>query len=84
MQLDDDRLNDRGERDGVIHARLRITDADLEGVEKRVEPDVPPNLFRVIDAVRAHEQLAVILVFGEAFERIRDAIWVEIAYSRQL
>src|SRR4051794_38983452 len=38
-----------------------------------MEPNVPPDLLRVIDAVRADEQLAVILVLGEPFERVGNA-----------
>src|SRR3712207_8948734 len=40
----------------VIDARLRIAHPNLQRVEERVEADVPPNLLRVVDALRANEE----------------------------
>ena len=73
VQPHDDGLDDRRHRDRVVDARLRIADSHFERVEERMEPDVPPDLLRVIDAVGADEELQVILVFGEAFEGIGNA-----------
>ena len=72
-QLGNDRLDQRGDGKRVIHARLRIAHADFECVEERVQANVPPDFLRVIDAPGFDEQLAVILVLGERFERIRNA-----------
>ena len=62
MQLENDRLHQRRERDRVVHAGLGIANSELERVEERMEPDVPPDLLGVIDAVSANKQLKVILV----------------------
>src|SRR4029078_7971220 len=50
VQLEHDCLHQCSQRDGVIYARLRIADAEFNGVEKRMQPDVPPNLLRVVNA----------------------------------
>src|SRR5262249_8581219 len=38
-----------------------------------MQSDVPPDFFGVVDATGSNEQLAVILVFRERLERIRNA-----------
>ena len=38
-----------------------------------MKSDIPPNLFRIVDAIGRDKQLQVIFVFAEAFERIRNA-----------
>ena len=38
-----------------------------------MEPDIPPDFFRVIDAAGFDQQFAVILVLGEDLERIGNA-----------
>src|SRR5262249_34101803 len=73
LQLGDDRLHKCRQRYGVIDARLRIANPKLNGVEKRMQPNVPPNLLCVIDAVRGDEQVQKILIFAEAFKRVGNA-----------
>ena len=79
MQLDHDRLDHGGQRDRVVDARLGIADAELERVEKRMEPDVPPDLFRVVDAVGLDQELQIILILGEALETDRECRCAESA-----
>src|SRR5438045_7050824 len=56
VQFDNDRLHHCRQRDRVFHPRLRVADAKLDRVEKRMQSDVPPDLFRVIDATGRDEQ----------------------------
>src|SRR5215213_1714113 len=62
VQLRDNSLNQGGEADDLIDARRDVTDADFEGREEGMRPDVPPYLFRVIDAPGLDEQADVVLV----------------------
>ena len=73
VQFRDDRLNQRGDREGVVHARLRIAHAKFQRVEKRMQPNVPPDFFGVIDAAGLDQQLAVIFVLRKRFERVGNA-----------
>ena len=73
VQFRDHSLNQRRDRQGIVHAGLRIAHAYLKRVEKWVQPDVPPDFFSVIDATGFHQKLAVILILRERLERIRDA-----------
>ena len=56
VQFDDDSLHQRRQRDGILHAGLRIADAEFDGVEKGMEPNIPPNLFRIVDAIGGDEK----------------------------
>ena len=38
-----------------------------------MEPNVPPDLFRVIDAAGGDEEFQIILILGEALKRVRNA-----------
>jgi hypothetical protein len=51
LQFEDNRLHKRRRRDGVIHARLHVATAELDRVEERMQSDVPPDFFRVVDAI---------------------------------
>ena len=73
VKLGNNRLDERGHRERVVDARLRVADADLERVEKRMEPDVPPDFLRIIDATGLDQQLAVIFVLGKRFERVGNS-----------
>jgi hypothetical protein len=66
-------LHQRGERDGILNARLRIANSEFDRVEKRMQPDVPPDLLRIVDAIRGDKELEIIFVLAEAFERIRKS-----------
>ena len=48
-ELLDHRLDQRGEPERVLDARLGIGDADLDGAEHRVRPDVVPEVGVVLD-----------------------------------
>src|SRR5262249_16979214 len=49
-ELGNDCLDQGGDREGVVHARLGIADADFERIENRMESNVPPNFLWIIDA----------------------------------
>src|SRR6202011_4611965 len=42
-------------------------------VEKRMEPNVPPDFLGIVDTTGFHQELAIILIFRERFERVRNA-----------
>ena len=54
-ELLDERLAVRGDRDGVLDARDRVADPDLDRAEPRVQADVPPDVRVVGDAAGALE-----------------------------
>ena len=73
MQFDNDGLNQRGQRDRVVDPRLGIADAELESVEKRMQPDVPPDFLPLSMQLVRDQKLQVILVLRETFERVGNA-----------
>ncbi len=69
-----ERLAVRGDRDGVLDARHRVADPDLDRPEPRVQADVPPDVRVVGDATRALElpdDRRVVRVVAEARRRAR-------------
>src|SRR5437868_6240253 len=72
-QLGDDSLEQGCDCEGVVHPRLRIAHPHFERVKKRMEPNVPPNLLWIVDATGFDQELAVILIFRERFECVRNA-----------
>src|SRR5207302_8465300 len=38
-----------------------------------MQPDVPPDFFWIVDATGLHQELEIIFVLGERFERIRNS-----------
>src|SRR2546423_14344323 len=66
-------LDQGGDREGIVDARLRIADAHFQGVEKWMEPDVPPDFLGVIDATGFDQQLAEVFVLGKRLEGIRNS-----------
>ena len=72
LQFENNRLHQSRQRDGVVNARLRIANPKFNGVEKRMQPHVPPNLFRIIDAVRGDQQFPIVFVFAKTLERVRN------------
>ena len=73
VELHDDRLGKRGQRDGYARRRGHIADAELQRAERRVRPQVPPHFLRVVDAVELDEGLQVVLVLAPRVELIRNA-----------
>src|SRR4029078_6141517 len=53
----DNRLNQRCNRKGIVHPRLSIAHSHLQRIKKRVQPNVPPDFFRVVDAAGFAQQL---------------------------
>src|SRR5437588_11545782 len=51
VELADDCLHHRRQRNRVFDAALGIANPKLQSVEKRMEPNVPPDFLRVINAV---------------------------------
>ena len=56
-KLGDDRLNQCRNRERVVYAGLGIAHAHLERIEERMQPDVPPDFFRVVDATGFDQSL---------------------------
>ena len=73
VQLGDDRLNQGRHRQRVVDPRLRVAHANLERVEKWMEPNVPPDFLRVIDAAGLDQQLAVVFILRKALERVGNS-----------
>src|SRR5439155_4555556 len=73
LQFENNRLHQSRERNGVVNARLSIANPKFNGVEERVQPDVPPNLLWIIDAIRRDQQFPIVFVFAKTLERVRDA-----------
>ena len=72
VKLRHGRLDQRGDRDGLVRAHRNIADAELDGVEEWMRPDVPPDLLRVIDAVGLDQQLDEVLVLAPARKIVGD------------
>src|SRR6185503_20272892 len=48
-ELDDDRLRERGDRNRRARRRRHVADAEFQRAERRMRPQVPPDLLRVVD-----------------------------------
>src|SRR5262249_38025990 len=57
VKLHDDRLHEGCERDCVVDTRLSIANSEFNRVEEGMKPNVPPNLFGVVDATGRDQQL---------------------------
>jgi len=66
-------LNERRNGDGFRGAQGNVAGPDLNRIEVGMGSDVPPDLFGVVDAVGADEQVDIILEFGVAGEGVGDA-----------
>src|SRR5439155_23477901 len=73
LQFCDRGLNQSCNCKRVLDTRLRVAHAHFQRVEKWVQPDVPPEFLRVIDAAGPYEQLAVVFVLGKALERVGNS-----------
>src|SRR5207247_4352934 len=65
-------LAEAREGDGVLDPRDSVADADLDGAEARVQPDVPPDVGVVRDAaglLELADDLGVVGVVAEARDR---------------
>src|SRR6266542_613246 len=72
-KLGNDCLDQRRDCKRVIHPGLGIADAHLQRIEERVQPNVPPDFLRVINATGLDQQLAVVFVLGKALERVGNS-----------
>src|SRR5688572_22180253 len=71
VQLDDNRLAQRGDHDRRFRLGGDVADPELEGAELRMRPHVPPDLGRVLDAMEIDQHLHVVLVGAPRLEVIR-------------
>src|SRR5207248_11103623 len=69
----DEALAERGERDRILEPGDGVADADLDGSEARVEPDVPPDVRVVRDAAGLLELADDLRVVGVVLEARRRA-----------
>src|SRR5207237_5521327 len=68
IHLHHDGLGERGERDRHARRRRHVADAEFERAERRVRPQVPPQLLPVVDATQIDEQLQIFLVLVPGIE----------------
>src|SRR5436309_15640591 len=68
VQPNDYCLDEGGERERIVDTRLRIANANFQRVEKWMQPNVPPDFLRVIDAAGFDEQFAVVFILGKALK----------------
>src|SRR5450755_4340132 len=54
-ELGADRLDERGDRDGLVEPHGHVADAEFDGLKERMGPQVPPDLLAVVDRVRRDE-----------------------------
>ena len=73
VQLHDDGLRHGGDRNGVLDPRRHVADAELQRAERRMRPDVPPDLLAVVDAVQVDQQVDVAFVLAPRAEVIGHA-----------
>src|SRR5687768_6441698 len=71
-QLRADRLRERRDAERLLDLCRRVAHAELDRRVERVRPQVPPDLLAIVDALRAHEQLDVVLVLVPRGELGRD------------
>src|SRR3954454_6208862 len=57
VQLDDDRLRERRDGDRRARRRRHVADPELQRAERRMRPQVPPDLLAVVDAVELDERV---------------------------
>ena len=70
VQLHHRGLDQRGERERFVGAHRDVADPHFDGREKRMRPDVPPDLLGVVDRVGLDQQVDEAFVVGPARERI--------------
>src|ERR1700730_9832297 len=73
MQLDDDRLGERGDGHGLFHLRGHVAHPELQVSKSGMRPDIPPDFFPVVDAVQLDQQIYEILVSTPGFKLLRHA-----------
>src|SRR5687767_284610 len=72
VQLHDDRLRKGRDRNRRPRRSRNVADSELQGAERWMRPDVPPDLLGVVEAVQLHEQIDVLVIFAPRLESIRD------------
>src|SRR6267142_3406089 len=68
-----DRLDQRGDAEGLLDLCGRVADPELDRRVEGVRAQVPPDLLAVVDALRAYEELDVVLELVIRGELRRDA-----------
>ena len=72
MQLDHDRLRERGDGHGFIDAGDHIKNPEFQRAKRGMRPNVPPDFFGVIDRVQPNQKFHVILVLAPRSQMIRN------------
>src|SRR5881628_1183269 len=60
-ELRADRLDERSDAERLLDAGRCVADTELDGRVERVRPQVPPDLLPIVDALRLHQELDVVL-----------------------
>src|SRR5258708_35373294 len=75
------RLNQSRQRNRLLNSHRHVAYPELEGIEEWMRSNVPPDLLRVINAVRLDQQLDEVLVLAPAREIIGDVrAWEFVEY----
>ena len=72
VQLGDGGLNQRRQRDGLVHPHGNVAHPEFQRVEEWMRPNVPPDFLGVVDAVGLDQQLDEIFVLAPAGKVIRN------------
>jgi hypothetical protein len=63
-------LEDTRYRNRFLNCHRNIADPELNRIEKRMNPQIPPDLFRIVDTVGFHQQFYIIIIIFNAVEKI--------------
>src|SRR4030095_4636907 len=55
-------LEQGGKSNGFFNGHRDITNAEFNSIEKRMNPQVPPYFFSIINAIRFHQEFHIILI----------------------
>ncbi len=73
VDLYTDSLEKGRDADGLIYRHGDIADAEFDRVKERMNPQVPPDLFGIVDAIGLYQQLYKIIIGFDAFKIFRYA-----------
>src|SRR6266404_5298811 len=73
VELDDDRLRQRGQTDRILDARGDVADAELESTKIRMRAHIPPDLLGIVHAAQFYEQVDVVLILAPGTISVGDA-----------
>src|SRR4029078_7170629 len=73
VELDDQRLHRRSQRDTLVDASGDVADTEFERAELWVRAHIPPELLAVVDRAGADQQIDIAIELGARYERRRYA-----------